>query len=157
MGTIDRMKRIVHIALAACLALSAGCAAEDEPTAETTAATAADTTAADTTAADTTAADTTDTATPGVITVPAEQPTIQAAVDAAQPGDLILISPGTYDEAIDVTTDGLTIRQVDRNEVILDGEFELDNGPATPSSTTSSASTTASAIRGPTPAATCSS
>ena len=138
MGTIDRRKRIVHIAMAACFALSAGCAAEDEPTAETTAATAADTTAADTTAADTTAADTTaadttaadttDTATPGVITVPAEQPTIQAAVDAAQPGDLILISPGTYNEAVDVTTDDLTIRGLDRNEVILDGEFELDNG-----------------------------
>ncbi len=64
----------------------------------------------------------------GVIAVPADQPTIQAAVDAAQPGDLILISPGMYHEAVDVTTDNLTLRGLDRNTVILDGEFALDNG-----------------------------
>ena len=73
------------------------------------------------------APETSDHADSEVITVPAEQPTIQAAVDAASPGDLILISPGTYNEAVDVTTDELTIRGLDRNEVILDGNFELDN------------------------------
>jgi hypothetical protein len=40
----------------------------------------------------------------------------------------VLISPGTYNEAVNVTTDEITIRGLDRNEVILDGEFELDNG-----------------------------
>ncbi|HXV71779.1 MAG TPA: right-handed parallel beta-helix repeat-containing protein [Acidimicrobiia bacterium] len=60
--------------------------------------------------------------------VPADYPTIQAAVDAAQPGDLILIDRGVYREAVDVTTPGLVIRGVDRNEVIIDGEFERDNG-----------------------------
>lgn len=65
---------------------------------------------------------------PGVHRVPEEYDTIQAAVDAAQPGDLVLIGPGTYHEAVDVTTDELTIRGLDRNEVILDGQFELDNG-----------------------------
>lgn len=64
----------------------------------------------------------------GVLDVPAEYPTIQAAVDAAVPGDLVLIAPGVYNEAVDVTTDELTIRGVSRNETILDGEFELDNG-----------------------------
>src|SRR6056297_74555 len=64
----------------------------------------------------------------GVLDVPAEFDTIQAAVDAAEPGDLILIEPGTYNEAVNVVTDDLTIRGLDRNEVILDGEFELDNG-----------------------------
>ncbi|MFP5254431.1 MAG: hypothetical protein ACLGI8_01100, partial [Acidimicrobiia bacterium] len=60
--------------------------------------------------------------------VPTDFETIQAAVDAAAPGDLVLIEPGTYEEAVDVTTDDLTIRGLDRNEVVLDGGFELENG-----------------------------
>ena len=59
---------------------------------------------------------------------PRDHATIQEAVDAAKPGDLILIAPGTYNEAVDVETENLTIRGLDRNEVILDGEFELENG-----------------------------
>jgi hypothetical protein len=60
--------------------------------------------------------------------VPADYPTIQAAVDAAEPGDLVLIDRGLYLEAVDVRTPGVTIRGVDRNEVVLDGEFERANG-----------------------------
>ena len=60
--------------------------------------------------------------------VPTDYETIQAAVDAAEPGDLVLIEPGVYEEAVDVTTENLTIRGLDRNEVILDGGFELQNG-----------------------------
>ncbi|HET6950453.1 MAG TPA: right-handed parallel beta-helix repeat-containing protein [Acidimicrobiales bacterium] len=62
------------------------------------------------------------------LAVPEDYDTIQAAVDAASPGDLILVSPGTYEEAVNVETDELTIRGLDRNEVILDGGFEKDNG-----------------------------
>jgi hypothetical protein len=62
------------------------------------------------------------------ISVPDDHPTIQEAVDAAEPGDLVLIAPGTYEEAVNVETDELTIRGLDRNEVVLDGGFELDNG-----------------------------
>ncbi len=60
--------------------------------------------------------------------VPADFPTIQSAVDAAGPGDLVLVDRGVYKETVNVTTPGLTIRGVDRNEVVLDGEFERSNG-----------------------------
>lgn len=60
--------------------------------------------------------------------VPVDHDTIQAAVDAAEPGDLVLVEPGVYRESVDVETDELTIRGTDRNEVVLDGGFELDNG-----------------------------
>ena len=46
--------------------------------------------------------------------VPGEYPTIQAAVDAADPGDLVLVDRGVYREAVDVRTPGLTIRGVAR-------------------------------------------
>jgi len=64
----------------------------------------------------------------GVLNVPADYATIQEAVDAAAGGDLILIAPGTYREAVQVTTDNIVIRGLDRNTVIMDGNFELDNG-----------------------------
>jgi plastocyanin len=68
-------------------------------------------------------------ASPGrTIAVPADEPSIQAAVDAASPGDLILVSPGVYREAVLVRTPYLTIRGLDRNGVILDGEFTRPNG-----------------------------
>ena len=60
---------------------------------------------------------------------------VQSAVDAAQPGDWILIGPGDYHETGDrkhpptdeagggvlVTTPGLHIRGMDRNGVVIDG------------------------------------
>jgi hypothetical protein len=60
--------------------------------------------------------------------VPQDYPTIQSAVDAAGPGDLILIDRGTYREEVQVTTPGITLRGVDRNEVVIDGEFQRPNG-----------------------------
>ena len=74
------------------------------------------------------AADAIDTSAEDVRAVPEEYDTIQAAVDAADEGDLVLVSPGTYKEAVTVTTADITIRGLDRNEVILDGDFEMDNG-----------------------------
>ncbi len=65
---------------------------------------------------------------PATLRVPATHPTIQAAVDAARPGDLVLISPGVYREAVVVRTPFVTIRGLDRNRVVLDGGDELDNG-----------------------------
>jgi Right handed beta helix region/Phospholipase_D-nuclease N-terminal len=60
--------------------------------------------------------------------VPQDYPTIQSAVDAADPGDLVLIDRGVYLEEVEVTTPGLTIRGVDRNDVIIDGEMQRANG-----------------------------
>ena len=60
--------------------------------------------------------------------VPGDYPTIQKAVDAAKPGDLVLIEPGTYKEAVKVETDELVIRGADRDKVILDGGFTEENG-----------------------------
>src|SRR5262245_8007745 len=59
--------------------------------------------------------------------VPEQHATIQAAVDAADPGDLILVGPGTYREEVKVRTPSLTLRGTDRNAVIVDGEFKRPN------------------------------
>jgi hypothetical protein len=60
--------------------------------------------------------------------VPADAPTIQAGVDKAKPGDLVLIEPGIYKEAVFVRTERVVVRGVDRNTVVLDGGDELENG-----------------------------
>ena len=67
--------------------------------------------------------------------IPGPYKTVQAAVDAAKPGDWILIGPGDYHEQGDrahpdvadvsggvvVTTPGVHIRGMDRNGVVIDG------------------------------------
>ena len=65
---------------------------------------------------------------PATIRVPADHRTIQSAVDAAGPGDLILVSPGTYHGSVTVETPRLTIRGLDRNTVVLDGRDRDENG-----------------------------
>src|SRR4051812_6815931 len=54
--------------------------------------------------------------------------TIQAAVDAAKPGDWILIDSGVYHEAVLVTTPHLHLRGMDRNAVVVDGQHQVGNG-----------------------------
>ena len=65
---------------------------------------------------------------PRTLLVPDEFTTIQQAVDEANPGDLVLISPGIYHEAIKVDRDGVVIRGLNRNDVIIDGKDDLING-----------------------------
>ena len=73
--------------------------------------------------------------------VPDDHPTIQNAVDAAEPGDLVLVGPapetpehrtadGTYAyrEQVDITTPYITVRGTDRNAVVIDGEHERPLG-----------------------------
>lgn len=108
---MHRTTRLVLAAVAALSLLATACSSDGDDGAEGTATTAADGASTGT-----------------VVRVPEDHPTIQEAVDAAAPGDLVLIGPGTYAEAVDVETEDLTIRGLDRNEVILDGGFELENG-----------------------------
>ncbi len=76
--------------------------------------------------------------------VPDDHPTIQNAVDAAEPGDLVLIEPApeepeyeaddgahVYRESVEITTPFITVRGTDRNEVIVDAEHQRENAIAT--------------------------
>lgn len=65
---------------------------------------------------------------PSTIRVPDDAASIQEAVDAAAPGTTISIAPGVYREAVVVTQPGIVIHGEDRNTVVLDGGYELDNG-----------------------------
>jgi pectin methylesterase-like acyl-CoA thioesterase len=55
--------------------------------------------------------------------------TIQRAVDAAQPGDWVLIAPGDYhetgapDAGVRVTKPGIHLRGMSRNGVVIDGTW----------------------------------
>jgi serine protease len=56
------------------------------------------------------------------IHVPADQPTIQQAIDVANTGDLILVSPGTFFENIDYHGKAISIRSVrGPAQTIIDG------------------------------------
>jgi hypothetical protein len=54
---------------------------------------------------------------------------ISEAVDAARPGDRVLVMPGVYRESVTVSSKPwLEIVGVDRDSVVLDGENRLGNG-----------------------------
>ncbi|HEV2784195.1 MAG TPA: right-handed parallel beta-helix repeat-containing protein [Actinophytocola sp.] len=62
------------------------------------------------------------TAAAAVLRVPQDHPTIQAAVDAAAPGDTVLVSPGTYVELIDFLGKEITVESTDGPATtIIDG------------------------------------
>src|SRR5919205_699919 len=65
----------------------------------------------------------------GVVRVPQDASTIQAAVAAAAPGDTILVDRGTYPGGVVVPASkpNLTIRGVDRNAVVFDGGGNRDD------------------------------
>ncbi len=54
------------------------------------------------------------------IRVPADQPSIQAAVNAAQEGDTVLVSPGLYHENV----------QLRGRNIVLTSRYFLENDPA---------------------------
>ncbi len=67
---------------------------------------------------------------PVTIRVPADATTITAALAKAHPGDIVLVSPGVYHEQVTVTTPHITLRGVDRNKVIIDGDVLRPNAVA---------------------------
>ncbi|HEX2294624.1 MAG TPA: plastocyanin/azurin family copper-binding protein [Actinomycetota bacterium] len=62
------------------------------------------------------------------IDVPGDFKTIQAAVDAAEPGSTIVVAPGTYRGDVRITTDDLILRGVDRYRTVLHGADERATG-----------------------------
>ncbi|MEM4700794.1 MAG: S8 family serine peptidase [Candidatus Bathyarchaeia archaeon] len=57
----------------------------------------------------------------GIIKVPAYYPTIQEAVDAASSGDTILVSSGTYNEAVYLNKNNITLKGESRETTIING------------------------------------
>ena len=64
------------------------------------------------------------------IRVPDDVPTLQRAIGRARPGDTIVLAAGTYPGGTVVPKEkhDLTIRGVDRNKVVLDGDDRRENG-----------------------------
>lgn len=63
-----------------------------------------------------------------ILHVPASFPTIQSAVNAASPGDTILVAPGTYDEEITITTNSIHLIATTPNTVVIRGMIESGYG-----------------------------
>jgi nitrous oxidase accessory protein NosD len=62
------------------------------------------------------------------IRVPQDVATVGGAVAKARSGDLVLVSPGIYHEKVLIERPRVTLRGTDRNTVIFDGEYKLQNG-----------------------------
>ncbi|MFE1934956.1 nitrous oxide reductase family maturation protein NosD [Streptomyces sp. NPDC059474] len=62
------------------------------------------------------------------INVPADAPTISAAVSLARPGDLVLVAPGKYHESVKISKARITLRGASRDKVVIDGRLRQPNG-----------------------------
>lgn len=59
---------------------------------------------------------------PELVAVPSDVPTIGQAVELVAEGGMVLIEPGVYREQVVVDRPNITIRGLDRNETVIDGE-----------------------------------
>ena len=57
----------------------------------------------------------------GTLNVPSQYPTIQAAINAASTGDVVLVAVGTFKENIDLKGKAITIQGKDRKKTLIDG------------------------------------
>jgi hypothetical protein len=71
--------------------------------------------------------------------VPEQHATIQEAVDAADPGDLVLVGPGVYREEVKIGTPSLVLRGSDRNRVVWAHSRQPATRSATATATTAAA------------------
>jgi hypothetical protein len=78
-----------------------------------------------------------------VIHVPADQPTIQAAINAASNGDTVLVSPGTYTENISFLGKAITVKSSGGAKVTI-----IDGGRVAPVATFSSNEMLSSVLSG---------
>jgi hypothetical protein len=59
--------------------------------------------------------------------LPGDYPTIQQAIDAAAPGDKVLVDPGTYVENIDFLGKAITVKaNGNPGTVVIDGGMPID-------------------------------
>lgn len=56
-----------------------------------------------------------------MVHVPEDAETITEAVELVEPGGLIVIGPGTYEESVLIDVEDVTVRGENRNEVVIDG------------------------------------
>ncbi len=63
-----------------------------------------------------------------VITVPGDHPTIQAAIEAARDGDVIVVEPGTYRENIDFMGKAITLRSTAPDDPEVVAATIIDGG-----------------------------
>ena len=78
-----------------------------------------------------------------IIHVPANQPTIQAGINAANNGDIVLVAPGTYKENINFNGKQITVQSSNGAAVTI-----IDGGRLAPVATFSKGETLKSVLRG---------